>query len=94
VFHRWYGHPLHRWPEILLLYYGWTQNMAKALLARGFDPEYFKPKLPGQVKAGRSPRTAAQAPRFEGASLPSITLRWCDVCRRNTPRVDGAPCAH
>jgi hypothetical protein len=61
TFSRWYGFPLHPWAVEFLRYYGWAKNMAKALEARGVDPEQFKPKLPERkMPTGRYPRTAEQ----------------------------------
>lgn len=56
TFVRWYGWPLHPLPIELLRYYAWTQNMAKFLSSKGWDPEKFRPQLPARARAGRYPR--------------------------------------
>ena len=59
VVRRWYGHPLFAWPVELLRHVLWARNMAKALSARGYVPESFKPKLAErQMPTGRYPRKA------------------------------------
>ena len=58
VFYRWYGHPLHKWPAVLLFHFGWAKNMANFLAARGWDPEKFRPLLPLPTTAGQYPRKA------------------------------------
>lgn len=95
TFHGWRGFPLRDWPLHMLRMHGRLKAMQRFLEARGVDLRQFEPAIVAELMpTGRYPRTAAQAPRSEGAFSPSITLRWCDVCRRNTPRIEGAPCTH
>jgi hypothetical protein len=95
TFHGWEGHPLHAWPLNLLRWYARAQAMGQRLAQLGYDLRAFEPEaVTENMPTGRYPRTAAQAPRFDEGCLPSVTLRWCEVCRRNTPRIDEAPCTH
>lgn len=95
TFHGWKGHPLHAWPLNLLRWYARARAMGQRLAQLGYDLRAFEPDaVTDNMPTGRYVRTSAQALRYEGVTSPSITLRWCDVCRRNTPRIDEAPCTH
>lgn len=59
TFHNWRGHPLHEWPLHLLRLRIWSARMADALLARGVDPDQFRP-VP-VLKTAPAPGAAARA---------------------------------